>query len=73
MRCAGEIDITRDRWSEKPITLVPAIPATSTTWRPGGEAKNLNRVYRKPYKRAGVAGTPEDFARAEEKISETKE
>jgi len=25
MRCAGEIDITRPRWSEKPLTLVPAI------------------------------------------------
>jgi pyruvate,water dikinase len=25
MRCAGEIDITRVRWSEKPITLVPMI------------------------------------------------
>lgn len=25
MRCSGEIDITRTRWSEKPITLVPMI------------------------------------------------
>jgi pyruvate,water dikinase len=25
MRCAGEIDITRTRWSEKPATLVPMI------------------------------------------------
>lgn len=25
MRCAGEIDITRSRWSEKPSALVPAI------------------------------------------------
>jgi pyruvate,water dikinase len=25
MRCAGEIDITRIRWSEKPVTLVPLI------------------------------------------------
>src|SRR5207237_7624096 len=25
MRCAGEIDITRPRWSEKPIALVPMI------------------------------------------------
>jgi rifampicin phosphotransferase len=25
MRCAGEIDITRSRWSEKPTTLVPMI------------------------------------------------
>ena len=25
MRCTGEIDITRDRWSEKPATLIPMI------------------------------------------------
>jgi len=25
MRCAGEIDITRTRWSEKPSTLIPVI------------------------------------------------
>ncbi|MEA4961894.1 phosphoenolpyruvate synthase [Lutispora sp.] len=25
MRCAGEIDITKPRWSEKPITLIPVI------------------------------------------------
>lgn len=25
MRCTGEIDITRTRWSEKPLTLVPLI------------------------------------------------
>src|ERR1700724_448836 len=25
MRCAGEIDITRPRWSERPTTLVPMI------------------------------------------------
>jgi len=25
MRCAGEIDLTRPRWSEKPTTLVPTI------------------------------------------------
>jgi len=25
MRCAGEIDITRTRWSEKPTTLIPMI------------------------------------------------
>ncbi|MCY8573936.1 phosphoenolpyruvate synthase [Bacillus haynesii] len=25
MRCTGEIDITRTRWSEKPMTLVPVI------------------------------------------------
>jgi phosphoenolpyruvate synthase/pyruvate phosphate dikinase len=25
MRCVGEIDITRPRWSERPTTLVPLI------------------------------------------------
>ena len=25
MRCSGEIDITKTRWSEKPVTLVPVI------------------------------------------------
>jgi len=25
MRCPGEIDITKSRWSEKPTTLVPMI------------------------------------------------
>lgn len=25
MRCAGEIDITKPRWSEKPITLIPMV------------------------------------------------
>ena len=25
MRCAGEIDITKTRWSEKPVTLVPTL------------------------------------------------
>jgi pyruvate,water dikinase len=25
MRCAGEIDITKDRWSEKPSTIIPLI------------------------------------------------
>jgi pyruvate,water dikinase len=38
MRCAGEIDITRPRWSECPITLVPLILANVKNFEPG-EAK----------------------------------
>lgn len=34
MRCAGEIDITRTRWSEKPITLVPLIVANIKNFEP---------------------------------------
>jgi pyruvate,water dikinase len=34
MRCAGEIDITRTRWSEKPITLVPLILGNIRNFEP---------------------------------------
>ena len=35
MRCAGEIDITKTRWSEKPITLVPMILNNIKNAEPG--------------------------------------
>jgi pyruvate,water dikinase len=34
MRCAGEIDITRTRWSERPATLVPAILGNVRNFEP---------------------------------------
>ncbi|KRF43778.1 phosphoenolpyruvate synthase [Paenibacillus sp. Soil787] len=34
MRCAGEIDITKTRWSEKPITLVPMILGNIKNFEP---------------------------------------
>jgi pyruvate,water dikinase len=34
MRCAGEIDITKPRWSEKPITLVPLILSNIKNFEP---------------------------------------
>ncbi|WPU98727.1 phosphoenolpyruvate synthase [Mucilaginibacter sp. cycad4] len=35
MRCAGEIDITKARWSEKPITLLPMILNNIKNFGPG--------------------------------------
>jgi pyruvate,water dikinase len=35
MRCAGEIDITRTRWAEKPATLVPMILSNIKNLEPG--------------------------------------
>jgi rifampicin phosphotransferase len=35
MRCAGEIDITRPRWSERPATLVPMILGNIRNFEPG--------------------------------------
>jgi pyruvate,water dikinase len=38
MRCVGEIDITRPRWSERPTTLLPLILSNIKNFEPG-EAK----------------------------------
>jgi len=35
MRCPGEIDITRTRWSEKPVTLLPMILGNVRNFEPG--------------------------------------
>ncbi len=35
MRCIGEIDITRPRWSERPTTLVPVILGNIKNFAPG--------------------------------------
>jgi rifampicin phosphotransferase len=35
MRCAGEIDITRPRWGERPTTLVPLILGNVKSFGPG--------------------------------------
>nr|WP_221375276.1 rifamycin-inactivating phosphotransferase [Actinoplanes polyasparticus] len=39
MRCAGEIDITRPRWSERPSTLVPLILGNVRNFEPGAHER----------------------------------
>jgi pyruvate,water dikinase len=43
MRCAGEIDITRPRWSERPITLVPLILSNVKNFEPGAGERRLEQ------------------------------
>jgi rifampicin phosphotransferase len=43
MRCAGEIDITRTRWSEKPATLVPTILGNIRNFEPGAGKRRFQR------------------------------
>lgn len=43
MRCQGEIDITRTRWSEDPRLLVPLILANVERFRPGESARRFER------------------------------
>jgi pyruvate,water dikinase len=35
MRCVGEIDITRPRWSERPTTLIPVLLSNIKNFEPG--------------------------------------
>ncbi|CDO08453.1 phosphoenolpyruvate synthase [Mycolicibacterium cosmeticum] len=41
MRCTGEIDITRPRWSEQPSALVPTVLANIANFAPGEAQRRL--------------------------------
>ena len=43
MRCAGEIDITRPRWSERPTTLVPIILGNIKNFEPGAAGRRFEQ------------------------------
>jgi rifampicin phosphotransferase len=43
MRCVGEIDITRPRWSERPTTLVPLILGNIRSFEPGEGARRFEQ------------------------------
>ena len=43
MRCVGEIDITRPRWSERPTTLLPMILSNSRNFEPGAAWRRFER------------------------------
>ncbi|MEJ3744966.1 rifamycin-inactivating phosphotransferase [Actinomycetes bacterium KLBMP 9797] len=43
MRCVGEIDITRPRWSERPATLVPVILGNIKNFEPGAAARRFEQ------------------------------
>ncbi len=43
MRCAGEIDITRPRWRERPTTLVPVILDNVRNFAPGAAERRFEQ------------------------------
>ncbi|MFD7027864.1 rifamycin-inactivating phosphotransferase [Streptomyces sp. NPDC059917] len=47
MRCVGEIDITRPRWSERPGTLVPVILDNIRNFAPGAAERRFEEGRRK--------------------------
>ncbi|WP_211202219.1 phosphoenolpyruvate synthase [Salicibibacter cibarius] len=43
MRCVGEIDITKTRWSEKPITLIPMILSNIKNFKPNASSRKFEQ------------------------------
>jgi rifampicin phosphotransferase len=43
MRCPGEIDVTRTRWSEKPITLIPIILGNIRNLKPNASHQKFEQ------------------------------
>ena len=63
MRCIGEIDITRPRWSERPSTLVPVILGNVRNFEPGaGERRFEQGRQEAAGEGAGSAGAVADPA-----------
>ncbi|WBB76057.1 phosphoenolpyruvate synthase [Micromonospora sp. WMMD1128] len=52
MRCVGEIDITRPRWSERPDTLVPLILDHVRNFAPGAAARRFEQGRRAAERKA---------------------
>jgi pyruvate,water dikinase len=71
MRCVGEIDITRTRWSERPAALVPAILGNVRNFESGEGARRFERGLREARRAeqdllARLRALPDGEARAEE-------
>ena len=49
MRCVGEIDITRPRWSERPSTLVPLILGNIKNFEPGAGERRFEQGRREAW------------------------
>jgi pyruvate,water dikinase len=51
MRCVGEIDITRPRWSERPTLLVPIILGNVRNFEPGAGARRFEQGQQEAWKK----------------------
>jgi phosphoenolpyruvate synthase/pyruvate phosphate dikinase len=73
MRCAGEIDITRPRWSEKPTTLIPLILRNVQQFAPGAGARRFAQGLQEALQRAqALLGRLQELQDGEHKASEAR-
>lgn len=73
MRCVGEIDITRPRWSEHPVALVPAILGNVERFEPGEAERRVEQGRRDAQdKEREVLARLRALPDGDEKAAETK-
>ncbi|MET7288691.1 rifamycin-inactivating phosphotransferase [Streptomyces sp. NPDC005573] len=73
MRCVGEIDITRPRWSERPATLLPVILDNVRNFGPGVAAQRFEQgLHRAGEKERDVLSRLRDLPDGDRKADETK-
>ncbi|AET60043.1 phosphoenolpyruvate synthase [Paenibacillus terrae HPL-003] len=74
MRCAGEIDITRTRWSEKPITLVPLILGNIKNFEPNESNRKFEQGQQEALKKEQeLLDRLKQLPDGEQKAKETKQ
>jgi phosphoenolpyruvate synthase/pyruvate phosphate dikinase len=71
MRCVGEIDVTKPRWSERPTALVPVILGNVKNFEPGAGARRFEQGRQEAAKKeqdvlARLRALPNGEAKAEE-------
>ena len=74
MRCVGEIDITRPRWSERPTTLVPVILGNIKNFEPGAGERRFEQGRQEAWlKEQEVLERLQALPDGERKAEETKQ
>jgi pyruvate,water dikinase len=73
MRCAGEIDITKTRWSEKPAILVPIILGNIKNFEPGAGKRKFEQGRQEAQKKEQtLLDRLKHLPDGERKVKETK-
>lgn len=73
MRCSGEIDITKTRWSEKPIILVPMILSNIKNFEPNAGNRKFNQGKQEALKKEQeILERLKQLPDGEQKAKETK-
>ncbi len=73
MRCVGEIDITRIRWSEKPTILVPLILGNIKNFEPGAGKRKFEQGRQEALKKEGeLLQRLQQLPEGEQKAQEAK-